>query len=149
MLGYFAFVSNYLKDPTKVLDNYGERNEVEIYFKKQMELFASTRVQSNESLQGLLFTTFIGASAVTDIMWRMRRKAADDADLRTCYTVPELLKRLQKIRLVKTSKGDWILNNVTEKDKDLVAKLGFPGLFDSAESVAELLSVQKIKSVKI
>lgn len=149
MLGYFAFVSNYLTDPTKVLDNYSERNEVEIYFKKQMELFASTRVQSDETLQGLLFTTFIGASALTDIMWRMRRKAADDAELRTCYTVPELLKRLQKIRLVKTSQGDLILNNVTEKDKDLVAKLGFPGLFDSAESVAELLSVQKIKSVKI
>ena len=148
MLGYFAFVSNYEKDPTKVLDNYSECNEVELYFKKQMELFASTRVQSDAALQGLLLTTFIGASAVTDLMWRMRKKTTEGTDLRTCYPVPELLKRFQKIRLVKTSKGDLILNNVTEKDKDLVAKLGFPGLFDSAESVAELLSVKKIESVK-
>ena len=90
MLGYFAFVSNYAKDPTKALDNYSERNEIEIYFKKQMNFFASTRVQSDATLRGLLFTTFIGASVVTDLMWRMRKKTAEGTDLRTCYTVPEL-----------------------------------------------------------
>lgn len=91
MLGYFAFVSNYAKDPTKTLDNYSERNDVEIHCKKQMELFASTRVQSDATLRGLLFTTFIDASVVTDLMWRMRKKTTEGTDLRTCYTAPELL----------------------------------------------------------
>ena len=42
-----------------------------------------------------------------------------------------------------------MLNNVTEKDKNMAAKLGFSGLFDSAESVPQLLSVRKIESVKV
>ena len=43
-------------------------------------------------------------------------------EFKDVYTVPELLKLFQKIRLLKTSNGDLILNNVTEKDKVSAAK---------------------------
>ena len=36
--------------------------------------------------------------------------------------------------------GQPRLVNVVKRDRDLVEALGFPGLFDSAEKVAQLLS---------
>ena len=61
------------------------------------------------------------------------------------YTMHELLKTLQRITLVRDANGGWCrLLNVTEKDRKLVACLGFEGLFDDAEEVNNLLSARRL-----
>lgn len=61
------------------------------------------------------------------------------------YTMHELLKTLQRITLVRDANGGRCrLLNVTEKDRKLVACLGFEGLFDDAEEVNNLLSARRL-----
>jgi hypothetical protein len=68
----------------------------------------------------------------------MRRSAASTAKgLRSSYSVPEL----SSVRLVQSPTGEMYLTNVTSREKDIAAALGFPGLFDSAEYIDKLLSV--------
>jgi hypothetical protein len=68
----------------------------------------------------------------------MRRPAASTAKgLRSSYSVPEL----SSVRLVQSPTGEMYLTNVTSREKDIAAALGFPGLFDSAEYIDKLLSV--------
>jgi hypothetical protein len=72
----------------------------------------------------------------------MRRSAASTAKgLRSSYSVPELLTKLSSVRLVQSPTGEMYLTNVTSREKDIAAALGFPGLFDSAEYIDKLLSV--------
>ncbi|EJW97528.1 hypothetical protein EVA_14364 [gut metagenome] len=56
------------------------------------------------------------------------------------WTIHELLKDLRRIKLAYTKSGKPRLLNVVKRDRDVVAALGLPGLFDSAQGVADLLS---------
>lgn len=58
-------------------------------------------------------------------------------------TISELITRLRKIMLVKEH-GKCRLLHVTQADKDFVAQLGYPGLFDSADEVDQLLSAKRL-----
>ena len=142
-LGYFAFSSNVVTDVVTCYDDYSFRNEIEVFFKQQKRNgFHCARVQSEATLKGLALTTFIGTAATIDILHRMRRPTAKTAKgLRNNYTVPELLTKLSRVHLVHSATGEMYLTNVTSREKDIVAALGFPGLFDSAEYVDKLLSV--------
>ena len=142
-LGYFAFSSNVVTDAVTCYDDYSFRNEIEVFFKQQKRNgFHSALVQSEAALRGLALTAFIGTAATTDILHRMRRPAASTAKgLRSSYSVPELLTKLSSVRLVQSPTGEMYLTNVTSREKDIAAALGFPGLFDSAEYIDKLLSV--------
>ena len=130
-------------DVVTCYDDYSFRNEIEVFFKQQKRNgFHCARVQSEATLKGLALTTFIGTAATIDILHRMRRPTAKTAKgLRNNYTVPELLTKLSRVHLVHSATGEMYLTNVTSREKDIVAALGFPGLFDSAEYVDKLLSV--------
>ena len=131
----------HLGDRRRDLLRYSIRNE--IFFKQQKRNgLHCAREQSDSTLKGLALSTFIGTSAMIDILHRMRRPTANTAKgLRNNYTVPELLKKLSRVHLVHAPTGEIYLTNVTSREKDIVAALGFPGLFDSAEYVDKLLSV--------
>ena len=75
----------------------------------------------------------------------MRRPDENGVPLSKIYTMHELLKTLQRITLVRDANGGRCrLLNVTEKDRKLVACLGFEGLFDDAEEVNNLLSARRL-----
>ena len=143
-LGYFALASNKAIDAMSCFDAYSYRNEVEIFFKQQKANgMRCARVQSEAALNGLALTTFVGTAATMNILYRMRKPTARNAKgLRNNYTVPELLKKLERVHLVHSPSGEVYLNNVTSREKQIVADLGFPGLFDSAEEIDKLLSVK-------
>ena len=63
------------------------------------------------------------------------------------WAIHELLKDLRHIKIAYSKNGTPRLLNVVKCDRDVVAALGFPGLFDSAEKVAELLSGRHITRV--
>ena len=54
------------------------------------------------------------------------------------FSIAELIASLKKIQVV-TIQGKSYLINVTSKDKAIAEVLGFPGLFDSAESAMKPL----------
>lgn len=138
-LGFFAFVSNVVSDVKQCYEYYTYRNEVEVYFKQTRKNgFKSTHVHSDAALKGYALTMFVGTSATMEIMFRKRGK-----DLDGC-SVDEILSKLSKVTLERTAEGEVYLKNVTRKEKELVAKLGFAGLFDSAQEVEKLLSARHL-----
>lgn len=137
-LGYFAFVTNTNLPLEDSLEVYKLRNEAEVVFKLMMgNLLRSTRAHSTQALDGLLFTTFIALGILTNLRLRMR---ADFRGTRlgSQFSIAELIASLKKIQVV-TIKGKSYLINVTSKDKAIAEVLGFPGLFDSAESAMKPL----------
>ena len=100
-------------------------------------------------------TTIVGLSILTYLRTHMNERIpnvrAGDPDegsiINSLWTIQELLKDLRRIKIAFSKSGKAKLINVVERDKDVVAALGFPGLFDSAESVAELLSAKHLATV--
>ena len=138
LLGYFAFVSNGDADLEAALDIYKLRNEAEVVFKLMLgNLMKTTRVHSTQALEGLLFTTFVALSILTNLRARMK---ADLNGQPVCanYTIAEVFARLKKIQLIEIE-GKKYLINVSGKDKKLVEALGFGGLYDSPEAALKPL----------
>lgn len=137
-LGYFAFVTNTNLPLEDSLEVYKLRNEAEVVFKLMMgNLLRSTRAHSTQALDGLLFTTFIALGILTNLRLRMRPDFRGTR-LGSQFSIAELIASLKKIQVV-TIQGKSYLINVTSKDKAIAEVLGFPGLFDSAESAMKPL----------
>ena len=128
------------------LTKYRQRNEVEVAFKLMFQhLLTSTRVHSSAALDGLLMTTFVGLSILTYLRTKMNgtipnelaRNPERTSSINSLWTIQEMLKDLRRIKLAYTKSGKPRLLNVVKRDRDLAEALGFPGLFDSAENVAE------------
>ena len=113
-------------------------NEAEVVFKLMLgNLMKTTRVHSTQALEGLLFTTFVALSILTNLRARMK---ADLNGQPVCssYTIAEVFARLKKIQLIEIE-GKKYLINVSSKDKKLVEALGFGGLYDSPEAALKPL----------
>ena len=148
-LGYFGLVGNVDITLMDALTKYRQRNEVEVAFKLMFQhLLTSTRVHSSAALDGLLMTTFVGLSILTYLRTKMNgtipnelaRNPERTSSINSLWTIQEMLKDLRRIKLAYTKSGKPRLLNVVKRDRDLAEALGFPGLFDSAENVAKLLS---------
>ena len=148
-LGYFGLVGNVDISLLDALKKYRQRNEVEVTFKLMFQhLLSSTRVHSSTAFDGLLMTTFAGLSILTYLRSKMdgaipnelARKPEGMSVIGKLWTIQELLKDLRRIKIAYSKDGMPRLLNVVKRDRDVAAALGFPGLFDSAEKVAELLS---------
>lgn len=148
-LGYFGLVGNVDISLMDALTKYRQRNEVEVAFKLMFQhLLTSTRVHSSAALDGLLMTTFVGLSILTYLRTKMNgtipnelaRNPEHVSAINNLWTIQEMLKDLRRIKLAYTKSGKPRLLNVVKRDRDLAEALGFPGLFDSAENVAKLLS---------
>ena len=141
LMGYFAFVSNAKAELEESLDFYKLRNDAEVVFKLMLgNLLRTTRMHSSQAqaLEGLLFTTFVALSILTNL--RVRMKADHNGQpISSSYTIAEVYARLKKIQLIELE-GKKYLINVLAKDKKLVEALGFAGLYDSPDAVLNALT---------
>ena len=139
LMGYFAFVSNAKAELEESLDIYKLRNEAEVVFKLMLgNLLRTTRVHSSQALEGLLFTTFVALSILTNLRVRMKADL-NGQPISSSYTIAEVFARLKKIQLIELE-GKKYLINVSAKDKKLVEALGFAGLYDSPDAVLNALT---------
>lgn len=122
---------------------------MEVTFKLMFQhLLTSTRVHSCAALDDLLMTTFVGLSILTYLRTKMNGTIPNElarnpervSAINTLWTIQEMLKDLRRIKLAYSKSGKLRLLNVVKRDRDLAEALGFPGLFDSADNVAKLLS---------
>lgn len=139
-LGYFGLIGNVDISLFDALKKYRQRNEVEVTFKLMFQhLLSTTRVHSSVAFDGLLMTTFVGLSILTYLRTQMDSTLPNvSAKHVEEMSVHQLLNDLRRIKIAYSKNGRLRLLNVEQRD--LVATLGFPGLFDSAKKVADLLS---------
>ncbi len=156
LFGFFSMVGNVDEPLEKVLDKYEQRNEVEVLFKLMFgHLLQTTRVQSTQALEALLFVVFIGITLLTSLRAIMLktdvpsdlavRRKDTPSKLSELFTISEIFSELQHIMMSRDANGTLRLLNVSKKDRVLVRLLGLEGLFDDPENVAKLLSPTYMK----
>lgn len=119
--GYFALLSNEVKDPEEALSLYRSKDIVEKAFGNLKERlnFRRMHVSSETSLNGKLFVEFIALIYLSYVKKRMQ-----DARLFESWTMQGLLDELDTIERFEAPGHGRILGEVTEKQADLYRALG-------------------------
>jgi len=119
--GYFALLSNEIKDPYEALSLYRSKEVVEKAFGNLKERlnFRRMQVSSELSLNGKLFVEFIALIYLSYV-----KKGMQDAKLFDRWTLQGLLDELDTIELFEAPGHGRILGEVTEKQEKLYKELG-------------------------
>ena len=119
--GYFALLSNEVKDPFEALSLYRSREIVEKAFGNLKERlnFRRMQVSSELSLNGKLFVEFIALIYLSYVKKRMQ-----DAKLFDKWTLQGLLDELDTIELFEAPGYGRVLGEITDKQLKLYQALG-------------------------
>jgi len=119
--GYFALISNGIKDPLEAIDIYRSKDLIEKAYNdlKNRLSMRRTSVSSEESLDGKLFVQFIALIFISYIKQQMDKKG-----LFKKYTLQEVLDELDIIERFTQPNKKSIVGEVTKKQKELYQLLG-------------------------
>ena len=119
--GYFAMISNEIKDPIKALALYRNKDLIEKSFEniKERLSFRRTFVSSEKSLDGKLFVEFIALIIMSEISRRMHEKA-----LFRQYTMQGLLDQIDLIECFEQEGRAVRYGEVIKKQADIYEDLG-------------------------
>jgi transposase len=120
--GYFALLSNEVKDPFLALSLYRSKDIVEKAFGNLKERlnFRRMQVSSELSLNGKLFIEFVALIYLSYV-----KKAMQDAGLFDRWTMQGLLDDLDSIELFEAPGHGRVLGEVTDKQAKTYRSLGF------------------------
>ncbi len=119
--GYFALLSNGVKDPLTALDIYHSKDLIEKAFgnlKERLNM-RRTSVSSDENLDGKLFVQFIALMYLSYIS-----KAMTEKQLFKSYTIQELLDELDIIERFEQPGRKHRIGEMTNKQINLYESLG-------------------------
>jgi transposase len=119
--GYFALLSNGVKDPLDALEIYRSKDMIEKAFgnlKERLNM-RRTSVSSEENLEGKLFVQFVALIYLSYI-----KKAMSDHNLFKDYTLQELLDELDVIERFEYPGRQPRIGEITQKQKNLYACFG-------------------------
>jgi hypothetical protein len=119
--GYFALLSNEVKDPFEALSLYRSKDIVEKGFGNLKERlnFRRMQVSSELALNGKLFVEFVALIYLSYV-----KKKMQDASLFEKWTLQGLLDELDTIELFEAPEHGRQLGEVTKKQTDLYKALG-------------------------
>ncbi|NLK27148.1 MAG: transposase [Clostridiales bacterium] len=119
--GYFALLSNEVKDPFEALSLYRSKDIVEKGFGnlKDRLKFRRMQVSSELSLNGKLFVEFVALIYLSYVKKRML-----DAGLFEKWTLQGLLDELDTIELFECQERGRLLGEVTKKQEVIYTALG-------------------------
>ncbi|SFI28989.1 Transposase [Tindallia magadiensis] len=119
--GYFALLSNEVKDPFEALSLYRSKNITEKGFGdlKERLNFRRMQVSSQLSLDGKIFIEFIALIYLSYV-----KKKMQDTGLFAKWTLQGLLDELDSIELFESPEHGRLLGEVTQKQKDIYRALG-------------------------
>lgn len=119
--GYFALISNGIKDPREAIEIYRTKDVIEKAYDdlKNRLSMRRTSVSSEESLDGKLFVQFIALIILSYIKRKM-----DEEKLYKDFTLQELLDELDVIEKFTAPHSSAVLGEMTKKQKMLFGKLG-------------------------
>lgn len=119
--GYFALISNEVKDPLDALEIYRTKDFIEKAFgnlKERLNM-RRTSVSSSENLEGKLFVQFVALIYLSYI-----KKAMSDHSLYGKYTMQELLDELDIIERYEHLGRRHYLGEITKKQQELYGFMG-------------------------
>jgi hypothetical protein len=119
--GYFALLSNGVKDPLEALEIYRSKDMIEKAFgnlKERLNM-RRTSVSSEENLEGKLFVQFVALVYLSYI-----KKAMSDNNLFKDYTMQELLDELDVIERFEQPGRKYRIGEITQKQIYLYKCLG-------------------------
>lgn len=119
--GYFALLSNEVKDPFEALSLYRSKDIVEKGFGNLKERLNFRRMQTSSelSLNGKLFVEFIALIYLSYV-----KKKMQDAKLFEKWTLQGLLDELDTIELFESPGHGRVLGEVTKKQEGIYRALG-------------------------
>jgi transposase len=119
--GYFALLSNEVKDSIEALEIYRNKDLVEKAFGNLKERlnFRRTGVSSDKSLDGKLFVEFIALIYLSYLKKKMQEK-----DLFKKYTMTELLDEFDIIECFEYPGCDLRMGEVTKRQVELYEAIG-------------------------
>ena len=119
--GYFALLSNEIKDTHEALSLYRSKDIVEKAFGNLKERlnFRRMQVSSELTLNGKIFVEFIALIYLSYV-----KKKMQDAGLFEKFTLQSLLDEVDLIELFIAPNNKNILGEVTKKQKDIYNDLG-------------------------
>ena len=119
--GFFAIISNEIKDPIKALETYRNKDLVEKAFGNLKERLNMRRtgVSSDSALEGKLFAQFIALIYLSYI-----KKQMSEQGLYKSYTMQELLDDLDIIECFEQPGCALRVGEVTKKQERLYKSLG-------------------------
>lgn len=114
--GYFALMSNGIKDPVEALRIYRLKDLIEKSFGNLKERLSMRRmsVSSEENFEGKLFIQFVALQMVSCI-----KKKMDENGLFSNYTIQSLLDELDTIEFYQQPGKAHHLSEITEKQRKL------------------------------
>ena len=121
--GYFALLSNEVRNPFEALSLYRSKDIVEKGFGNLKERlnFRRLQVSSELALNGKLFVGFVSLIYLSYVKKRMQ-----DANLFEKWTLQGLLDELDVIELFEAPGHGRLLGEITEKQKGLYQAMGVP-----------------------
>ena len=119
--GYFALISNEVKDPIEALEIYRNKDLVEKAFGNLKERLSFNRlaVSSDLSLDGKLFVEFVALIFLSHI-----KKKMQDKNLFRSFTMQELFDELDIIECFEQTGKAARIGEVTRKQAELYDALG-------------------------
>jgi transposase len=119
--GYFALLSNEVKDPYEALSLYRSKDVVEKAFGNLKERLSFRRMQvsSELSLNGKLFVEFVALIYLSYV-----KKKMQEAKLFEKWTLQGLLDELDTIELFEAPEHGRILGEITKKQVEIFQSLG-------------------------
>jgi len=121
--GYFALLSNDVKDPIEALEIYRNKDMIEKAFGNLKERLNLRRlaVSSEQSLDGKLFVEFIALITLSYI-----KKKMQDNHLFKHYTLQELLDEFDMIECFEQPERELQVGEMTKRQTGLYETLGIP-----------------------
>lgn len=125
-LGFFVIVTSKEMTASEALDIYRKRDNVEKIFRmlKAGLEYDTFRVHSQDSLESKTYVMFI-ASIVRNYLFQGLKKVSKKEKDKKNYTVPAAISELEKITIVKNSKGVYIRRyGLTKKQRSILSQFG-------------------------
>jgi len=119
--GYFAMISNDIKDPADALGRYRNKDLIEKAFEnlKERLSFKRTLVSSDKSLDGKLFVEFVALIIMSYVKKKMKQ-----SNLFKKYTMQELLDQIDLIECFEQEGFTPRYSEITQKQVDIYEALG-------------------------
>ena len=107
-LGYFALITSEKMDASQALSKYRDRDAIEKLFRTIKSLLGmdTFRVHGTESMEGKSFLAFLSAIIWNEMYLAMRPLKKEEKD-RKHYTVPAMLKEMEKVFITKDANGNY------------------------------------------
>lgn len=143
--GYFCIITSTEMTASQALTHYKGRDISEKLFSTDKSFIGSksNRVHSSESLSAKLFIEFI-ALIVRNRIYNLLKETMLRLESKPNYTtVPAALRELEKIEMVRRSKGHYQLDHaITKRQKIILSSFGMDEsqIRDIAGKIANLLS---------